>query len=51
MTIFKAKQDVPYQGIIIRAGTLIRVAVDKLANCKACEARRQWLLRFFKEIK
>lgn len=50
MSLFRAKQDVPYQGIIIKAGTLIRVAADKIANCQACAARRAWLKRFFKEI-
>lgn len=48
--MFRAKTDVPYQGIIIRAGTLVRVGWEKLANCTACEARRQWLAKHFKEL-
>ncbi len=48
--IFKAKQDVPYRGIIIKAGELVRIPFDKLAQCKACAARREWLARHFKEI-
>ncbi len=48
--IFKALRDVPYQGIIIKAGDKIRIPFDKLAQCKACAARREWLARHFKEI-
>lgn len=48
--IMRALRDVTYNGMLIRAGTLIRVARDTVTNCKACEARRKWLARFFKEI-